>query len=159
AKVWEFLGPVGTATDIGAGPTISAPGVNGFADGEVYIASKYREVYALNLKTGVRDWMFSIRNDAPNAGGSTRSTAALLGNDLFVGYGAGVYDLNATTGAKVWKTEQFNPATPEVISSPALGGAPGDRVLFVGDMGGAFRAYSLGGQQLWSYNSETFVYG
>src|SRR5262249_39908363 len=151
AQVWSYQAPQGTDTDIGAGPTISAPGVNGFPDGEAYISSKYREVYALNLKTGALNWKFSIGNDSPGAGGATRSTAALLGNDLYVGYGAGVYDLNATTGAKVWKTEDFNPATPEVVSSPAIGGPSGDRVLFVGDMGGSFRAYSLSGHQLWSY--------
>jgi outer membrane protein assembly factor BamB len=158
SKVWQFQAPIGTDTDIGAGPTISAPGANGFADGEVYIASKYRELYALNLKTGVRDWTFSIRNDSPTAGGATRSTAALVGNDVYVGYGAGVYDLNATTGAKVWKTEDFNPATPEVISSPAIGGPASDRVLFVGDMGGAVRAYSMSGHQVWSYNTGSFIY-
>jgi outer membrane protein assembly factor BamB len=157
-QVWSYQAPQGTDTDIGAGPTITAPGVNGFPDGEAYISSKYREVYALNLKTGALDWKFSIRNDSPKAGGATRSTAALLGNDLYVGYGAGVYDINATTGAKVWKTEDFNPSTPEVISSPAIGGPTGSQVLFVGDMGGAFRAYSLTGHQLWSYNSGAFVY-
>ena len=104
------------------------------------------------------DWRFSIRNDSPSAGGATRSTAALLGNDLYVGYGAGVYDLDATTGAKIWKTEDFSPTTPEVISSPAIAGPPGDRVLFIGDVGGAFRAYSLAGRQLWSYDSGAFVY-
>ncbi len=157
-KVWRYQASVGTDTDVGAGPTISAPGVNGFADGEVYVAGKYREVYAINLKTGVLSWMFSIRNDSPAAGGATRSTAALVGNDLLIGYGAGVYDLNATTGAKVWKTEDFNPSTPEVISSPAVSGPAGSRVSFVGDMGGAIRAYSSTGHQLWSYNTGSFVY-
>ncbi len=160
-KAWEYQAPIGTDTDIGAGPTISAPGVNGFADGEVYIASKYKELYALNLKTGIRDWMFSIRNDSPTVGGGgTRSTAALLGNNLYFGYGAGLYDVNATTGARVWKTQGFsaNPATPEVVSSPAIGGPANDRAMFFGDMGGAVRAYSLSGHQLWAYNTGSFIY-
>ena len=92
--------------DVGAGPTISAPGVNGFANGIAYVAGKDRIVYALNLKTGQKRWEFSIRTDSPKAGGATRSTASLLGNRLYVGYGKGVYALNATTGAKVWKTEE-----------------------------------------------------
>jgi outer membrane protein assembly factor BamB len=160
AKVWQYQAPQGTDTDVGAGPTISAPGVNGFADGEVYISSKYREVYALDLATGALNWKFSIRNDSPAAGGATRSTAALLGNDLYVGYGAGVYDLNATTGAKVWKTEDFNPSTPEVISSPAIGGPANDRFLVVGDMGGTVRAYNMSGHQTWSYGTGAgnFIY-
>ncbi len=158
AQIWRYQAPVGNDTDIGAGPTISAPGVNGFADGEVYVASKIREVYGINLKTGLRDWMFSIQNDSPQAHGATRSTAALIGNDLLIGYGAGVYDLNATTGAKIWKTQDFNPSTPEVISSPAVSGPAGARVSFVGDVGGAIRAYSMTGHQLWSYDTGSFVF-
>ena len=157
-KVWRFQAGVGTDTDVGAGPTISAPGVNGFADGEVYVAGKYREVYAINLKTGALSWMFSIRNDSPAAGGATRSTAALVGNELLIGYGAGMYDLNATTGAKIWKTEDFSAPTPEVISSPAVSGPATSRVSFVGDMGGTIRAYAMTGHQLWSYNTGSFVY-
>jgi hypothetical protein len=115
-------------------------------------------MYALNLKTGALNWLFSIRTNSPKIGGATRSTAALLGNDLLFGYGAGIYRLNATTGAKIWKTTDFQPSTPEVVSSPAIGGAANDRVIFFGDMGGSFRAYSMGGHELWSYNSGAFVF-
>lgn len=158
AKVWRYQGGIGTDTDIGAGPTITGPGVNGFPDGEVYVSSKYREVYAINLKTGVGNWLFSIRTDSPKIAGAPRSTAAILGNSLFLGYGAGIYRLNAVTGTKVWKTTDFNPATPEVISSPAVAGPANDNVVFFGDVGGSFRAYSLSGHQLWSYNSGALVY-
>jgi outer membrane protein assembly factor BamB len=160
-KVWRFQAGQGSDTDVGAGPTISVPGPNGFPDGAVYVASKYREFYAIDLKTGALDWKFSIRDDSPASGGAPRSTAALLGHNVYFGYGAGVYDLDARTGAKVWKTEDFGPSIPEVISSPAISGASGNQVLFVGDTGtaGTFRAYSLTGHQLWSYDSGSFVYG
>src|SRR5262249_53327389 len=52
AQAWRFQAALGSEKDVGAGPTISAPGVNGFADGEVYVASKARELYALDLTTG-----------------------------------------------------------------------------------------------------------
>jgi outer membrane protein assembly factor BamB len=162
ARIWRFQTQVFTAdNDVGAGPTISAPGVNGFANGVAYVAGKDRIVYALNLKTGAEIWEFSIRGDSPKAGGATRSTAALVGNRVYVGYGKGVYALNATTGAKVWKTEESaGITTMEVISSPAITGAAGARILFVGDMAGKVYAFDLQtGNDLWSYATGGFIYG
>jgi outer membrane protein assembly factor BamB len=142
--------------DVGAGATISAPGVNGFADGVAYIAGKNRIVYALNLRTGAEIWKFSIRADVPRVFGATRSTPAIVGNRIYIGYGAGVYALDARTGAKVWRS---NGGT-EVISSPAVTGAAGDQVLFVGDLGGAVRGLRLSdGQEMFSYQTGAFVYG
>jgi outer membrane protein assembly factor BamB len=162
ARIWRFQTQVFTMdNDVGAGPTISTPGVNGFANGVAYVAGKDRIVYALNLKTGAKLWEFSIRADAPKAGGATRSTAALVGNRLYIGYGKGVYALNATTGAKVWKTEQSaGITTMEVISSPAISGAASKRVLFVGDLAGKVYAFNLqNGNDLWSYATGGFIYG
>jgi outer membrane protein assembly factor BamB len=160
ARVWRFQTQVfHPDNDVGAGPTISPPGVNGFADGVAYVAGKNRIVYALNLRTGAKLWEFSIRDDAPNAGGSTRSTAALVGNRLYVGYGEGVYSLNATTGAKVWRSADVGPPTAEVISSPAISGAAGDRVLFIGDMAGKVIALDVSGARLWTFSTGGFIYG
>jgi outer membrane protein assembly factor BamB len=162
ARIWRYETQTFTLdNDVGAGPTISAPGVNGFANGVAYVAGKNRIVYAINLKTGNLIWQFSIRDDSPAAGGATRSTASLLGNKLYIGYGAGVYALNATTGAKVWKTEQSaGIATMEVISSPAVTGPAGKRVLFVGDLAGTVYAFDLQtGNDLWSYQTGGFIYG
>jgi outer membrane protein assembly factor BamB len=162
ARIWRFQTQVFTTdNDVGAGPTISAPGVNGFAGGVAYVAGKDRIVYALNLRTGAELWEFSIRADAPKAGGATRSTASLVGNRLYIGYGKGVYALNATTGAKVWKTEQSaGIATMEVISSPAISGAANQRVLFVGDLAGKVYAFDVQtGNDLWSYATGGFIYG
>ena len=162
ARIWRYETQTFTLdNDVGAGPTISAPGVNGFANGVAYVAGKNRIVYAINLKTGNRIWQFSIRDDSPSAGGATRSTASLLGNKLYIGYGAGVYALNATTGAKVWKTEQSaGIETMEVISSPAVTGPAGGRVLFVGDLAGSVYAFNLQtGNDVWSYQTGGFIYG
>ena len=162
ARIWRYETQTFTLdNDVGAGPTISAPGVNGFGNGVAYVAGKNRIVYAINLKTGNLIWKFSIRDDSPGAGGATRSTASLLGNRLYIGYGAGVYALNATTGAKVWKTEQSaGIETMEVISSPAVTGPAGKRVLFVGDLAGSVYAFDLQtGNDLWSYQTGGFIYG
>ncbi len=160
ALVWRFQTQIfAQDNDVGAGPTISQPGVNGFADGVVYVAGKDRIVYALNLRTGAKMWEFSIRDDSA-AGGATRSTAALLGDRLYIGYGAGVYALNATTGAKVWRTEDFGTVTQEVISSPAVtGDAATGRVLFVGDLDGKIYGFGLDGHKLFQYATGGFVYG
>ncbi len=156
-KLWRVQTQIfNMDNDVGAGATISAPGVNGFADGVAYIAGKNRIVYALNLRTGEEIWRFSIRDDVPKVYGATRSTAALVGDRLYIGYGAGVYALDARTGAKVWRSA----GGTEVISSPAVTGVDGDQVLFVGDLGGAVRALRLSdGQELWSYQTGAFIYG
>ena len=92
ALVWRFQTQIfAQDNDVGAGPTITAPGVNGFADGVVYVAGKDRILYALNLRTGAKIWQFSIRADSVGVGGATRSTAAYLNGVLYIGYGAGVY--------------------------------------------------------------------
>lgn len=156
-RIWRFHTEVFEwDDDVGAGPTISPPTMNGFADGVVYISGKNRIVYALNLRTGELIWRFSIRDDAATVGGATRSTAALVADRIYVGYGGGVYALSAKTGAKIWRSD----GTAEVISSPAVSGAKGDRVLFVGDLGSKVYAFDLqSGAQLWSYKTGGFIYG
>ena len=170
ALVWRFQTKVfSTDDDVGAGPTITPPGANGFADGVAYVAGKDNIVYALNLRTGAEIWEYNTKNGFP-AGfikGSTRSTAVVFNNRLYVGYGDGVLALDAVTGNLVWHTTT-TPTTAagsapssETISSPALtgAGAPGGRVMFVGDMGGKVRAIDTNGTQLWSYATGNFVYG
>jgi outer membrane protein assembly factor BamB len=155
-QVWRFQTQIFSQdSDVGAGPTISPPGVNGFADGVAYVAGKNKVVHALNLRTGALIWRFGIGADAPGSGGATRSTAALLGNRLFLGFGKGTYGLDATTGAKVWRSDTGT----EVISSPAVTGPPGEEVLFVGDLGGTVRALrAVDGRQLWSNPTGAFIY-
>ena len=131
AVVWRFQTALGTDTDVGAAPTISAPGVNGFADGVVYETGKDGDVYALNLVTGTAYWSFALPGNHPS-----QSAAALVGNTIYEGYGAssgGEIALNATTGAVVWD----NTSVPANISSPAVSGAAGDQVLLLGDLTGA----------------------
>jgi outer membrane protein assembly factor BamB len=160
ARVWRFQTEVfHPDNDVGAGPTISPPGTNGFADGVVYVPGKNRIVYALNLLTGTKIWEFRIRDDALPNGGATRSTPALVGDRLYVGYGSGVYALNAKTGAKIWKSTDAG----EVIPSPAVtgpAGPPADRVLFVGDLNGRVKGYNAQtGATVFTYTTGGFIYG
>ena len=108
-RVWRFKTQTFSQDqDVGAGPTVSAPGVNGFADGVVYVAGKDSIMYALNLRTGAEIWEYPIRNEAP---GATRSTAALVGRTLYVGNGSPVqlYAIDAVTGTKVWSSTAAGP--------------------------------------------------
>jgi outer membrane protein assembly factor BamB len=156
--VWRFQTQFFFADgDVGAGPTISPPGVNGFADGVAYVIPKTGILYALNLTTGAKLWEFSIRADAPVSNGPTRSTPALVDDRLYLGYGSGVYGINAVTGAKVWRTQ--SDTAVEVTSSPAVTGSAGDRTLLVGDVSGKLYALrAADGAKLWSYATGGLVY-
>ena len=65
AQVWRFqtLKSFSDA-DVGAAPSISAPGVNGIADGAVYEVGKDGQEYALDLLTGAEIWTFNLYADA-----------------------------------------------------------------------------------------------
>ncbi len=127
----------GPDEDVGTGPTIGAPGANGFADGVVYIDGKDGIEYALDLLTGKQIWSFTLGAGSGNA--LAVSEAALAGNTLVVGFAGSVFALNATTGAKIWKV------TPggTIQASIAVSGGPGDQVLFTGDLNDHEYGFSL----------------
>lgn len=160
-RVWRFQTEVfHPDNDVGAGPTISAPGVNGFVDGVAYISGKNKIVYALNLRTGAKLWEYRIRDQSWGTAGATRSTAALVGNRLLVGYGAGLLALEATTGSRVWHSQEQGFSTSEVLSSPAVTGPPGDRVVFVGDLAGKVHGIRFSdGARVFQYQTGGFIYG
>ena len=86
AQLWRFQAIVGTDSDVGAPPTISPPGVNGFADGVVYETPKSAVTYALDLQTGAVLWQFDLRTGLPgNAGNPAQSGASLVGNAVYIG--------------------------------------------------------------------------
>ena len=160
ARVWRFQSEQFAADqDVGVGPTISPPGVNGFSDGVAYVAGKDSIAYALNLRTGAKIWEYRIRDDA-GPDGHTRSTAALVGRTLFMGNGPNVelYAIDAITGTKVWSSTAAHPT--DVLSSPAVSGASGNRVMFVGNVEGTLFAHSLDtGAVLWSYDTGREIHG
>ena len=145
----------GSDADVGAPPTIAEPGVVGtsgsaaFTDGVVYDTGKDAITYALDLQTGQQIWSFSIRNGITNGGGNpAQSGAALVGGFIYLGYGDGMFSLNAVTGAlnPNWTTGAFpgtTAATAGVISSPAVSGPAGNQVLIVGDLAGNVDVFNL----------------
>jgi outer membrane protein assembly factor BamB len=149
AQVWRFQTAInGADQDVGAPPTISAPGVNGLADGAVYINGKDKIEYALDLLTGAELWEFDMGTDAGIESNSVSGTA-LVGGDVVVSYATYTYELDAVTGSMVWRT----PAMASIsLASPAVSGAPGDQVVIVGDLAANLYAYNLGdGSLVWQH--------
>ncbi len=159
--VWRFqTKEYAVDNDVGDGPTISPPGVNGFADGVVYVSGKDRIAYALNLRTGAEIWEFPMRTDAPSTHSGGRSTAALVDNRVYLGDALGMYALDAVTGAKIWRSQDVGPVTQEILSAPAVAGPAGDRVIFAGDLSGKVLAFSAAdGSRLWTYQTGALIYG
>jgi outer membrane protein assembly factor BamB len=68
---------------------------------------------------------------------------------LIVGQAIGVTAFNATTGAQLWTytdpvdSQLFPQEPPEVVSSPAISGPAGQRVISYADLGGHFRVLSV----------------
>jgi outer membrane protein assembly factor BamB len=157
ALIWHFsvYNPPPGNYDIGSAATVSPPGNNGFADGVVYQESKYGIIYALDMATGAEIWEtnFGKLSRGDLAG---RSSPALDGNTLVFGMGDGAIALNATTGAVLWHFR--DPATAEVLSSPAVIGPTGNQIVTFGDASGLFHVLALStGQELYSYQTGGYI--
>jgi outer membrane protein assembly factor BamB len=156
AEVWHYTTTTNGDSDVGAGPTISPPGANGFTDGAVYIDGKDQVEYALDLKTGALIWQFNLKKNA-GSGAKAICTAALVGTNLIITYNQYVYDLNAVSGALTWRSAATGTAT--FIASPAISGAPGNEVIVAGDIGGTERAYSLAtGSQVFAFTAAKSIF-
>jgi outer membrane protein assembly factor BamB len=167
ALLWRFQTFVKSEDDdVGAGTTIQAPGVNGFAHGVAYVAGKDRVFYALDLQTGAKLWEYDVYKDDPKPPSSTRSTAALDGNVLYFGAASGMYALSAVTGTspggtKLWRSDQVTGASPtaEILSSPAVTGPAGDQLVVAGDITGKVYGWdAITGQLKWSYQAGAYVF-
>jgi eukaryotic-like serine/threonine-protein kinase len=150
ALLWRFQTlQTGADQDVGAGPTISVPGINGFADGVAYIDGKDGIEYALNLLTGAKIWSFTLGPGSSMA--LAVSEAALSGNTLTVCYAGSVFSLNATTGTLIWEATLGG----AIEASPAITGGAGDQALFTGDLNGNEYGLSLSdGTQVFSVTTK-----
>lgn len=155
-EVWHFTTTSVGDLDVGAGATISPPGANGFADGVVYIDGKDQVEYALDLSTGASLWQFNLKKNA-GSGAKAICTAALVGTNLIITYNQYVYDLNAVSGAVVWRSAATG--TADFIASPAISGAPGDQVILAGDLAGTEHAYALAtGAEVFKFKASATIF-
>jgi outer membrane protein assembly factor BamB len=147
ARVWRYQTSTAADSDVGAPPTISPRGQNGFANGVVYVTGKVKVVYALNLATGALIWKHAL---AKGTNGDVAG-AALVGDRVYVDSDTGVYALNATTGAQVWHA--LSGAT--FFDSPAVTGPAGRQVLVAASTQGSIYALSLAtGATLWTQKPD-----
>lgn len=155
AIVWRFQTMVvNNDSDVGAGIAISPPGVNGFADGVAYTNGKNGLTYAVDLTTGAMIWSYVFEN--PEMLNGSRSTPALVGNQLVFGTSEGTFDLNATTGALNW--HYVLPAGDENLGAVAIEGPPGQRVVLTTNLYGQFQVLSLAtGSLLYSYQTGSYI--
>ena len=138
SSLWRFQTvQTGDDQDVGAGPTISAPGINGFADGVVYIDGKDGVEYALDLLTGQSIWSFTLGPGSASA--IAVSTAALAGDTLVAAYSGSMFAINATTGTMIWHAAPGG----RFEASPAVSGSAGDQALFAGNTNGHEYGLSL----------------
>jgi outer membrane protein assembly factor BamB len=143
ALAWRYQTSTLADSDVGAPPTISPPGRNGFIDGVVYVTGKDKVVYALDLTTGRLIWKYAL---ATGTHGDL-SGAALVNNRIYVGSDTGVYALNAVTGALIWHVL----SSSTFYASPAVTGPAGQQVLVIGDNSGNLYALNLAtGATVWT---------
>jgi len=148
ALVWRYRTSAEKDADVGAPPTISPPGRNGFAGGVVYVTAKDKVTYALNLTTGTLIWKHPL---AVGTNGDLSGTA-LVGGRVYVGSDTGVYALSAVTGTQIW---HVLPAAT-FFASPAVTGPSGRQVLLIGDTTGHLYALNLAtGATVWTQQPST----
>ena len=148
ALVWRYQTSTLDLADVGAAPTISPPGRNGFADGVVYVTGKDKVVYAIDLTTGSLIWKYAL---AKGSHGDLSGTA-LVNNRIYLGSDTGVYALNAITGALIWHV--LSSAT--FYASPAVTGPVGQQVLLIGDTTSNLYALNLAtGAPVWTQHLTT----
>ena len=148
ALVWRYAtdNPPPGSFDVGAGITISTPGVNGFADGVAYAVNKAGYLAALDLTTGAPIWTVL-------QGGSI-STPALMAKHLIYSQGSTLTSLNAVTGALEWTV----PIGGGADGAVAIAGPLGSEVAAVGDNSGRFGVYSAEtGATLYTFQTGSYV--
>lgn len=113
----------------------------GFAkyENKVITANTKGQVYALDIRTGVKDWEF-------RTGGKVYSTPAVWKDIVVVGSSdAHIYGLSAQTGELRWKVN----AGKAVLGSPAVK----DGIAYIGGSDGKFRALDVKtGDQIWVFD-------
>ncbi|WP_149912767.1 outer membrane protein assembly factor BamB family protein [Sphingobacterium cavernae] len=128
AKVaWEYIND----GDLGAGFS---------SDGKLaFTANTIGELYALDIKTGLRKWVFQT-------GGKIYSTPAVANGIVMVGSSDNfIYAVNSKTGKEIWKVQ----ADHAVLGSPNIYKGK----VYIGASDGIFRCIDLkSGKVVWTYD-------
>lgn len=139
-KVWSYQTQNTVEGDVGTGASVTAPGVNGFADGAVYISNNGGYTYGLDLTTGQQYWRFDYKSYLGPGTGPDRGTAAVVGDHVIVPGPDGAICLNAVTGQVVWSWRDASAQSGDTESDSAatVVGPQGKAVVAVTDLAGNF---------------------
>lgn len=139
--IWNFT----TSGDDGGNIAIhSSPAI---LDDVVFVGSLYgAKLYAINASTGVKIWDYSLN------GNIFSSPSVYNGKVFFNAEYAGVYCLNATSGAFIWSTSD---TMSFVYSSLAVA----DDRVFIGDSHDKFYCFDAStGESLWNFTNIAGVW-
>jgi outer membrane protein assembly factor BamB len=157
-QIWSFatlVNPTFSDDDVGAGASITPPGVNGFTDGVAYVPGKDGWMYALNLTTGAVIWEFNFGKAFDVGPEYSRATPCVIGDHVLFGGTMGLAELNAITGAPLWHTQAAGGG--EVLSACAAVGPYKTRVVAVTDLSGHLTVLNaVTGAILYSYQMGFF---
>ncbi|MCI4373329.1 MAG: PQQ-binding-like beta-propeller repeat protein [Thermoplasmata archaeon] len=159
--LWRFqcYNPPGKDYDVGAGPTVAAPGANEFPQGVVYVTNSADIAYALDLNNGTLIWetnFYALSGLSPLVEPRARSTPALAGKDVIFGFNLGLINLNARTGKLLWIYDDA--ARMESISAPAIAGPTAHAIVATGDVSGSFDVLSRsGGKSIYTYPTGGWI--
>lgn len=157
-KVWSFQtlpepGDPNADIDVGAGVAVSPPGADGFADGVAYVPGEDGYMYAFDLTSGALIWDTYFGTGLPPVH-TARATPALVNGDVVFGESSGVMALNAVTGKEDWS---FDSGGIESVSAAAALGPPGEQVVAVTTVAGAFDVLSAEtGALLYQYQTPGY---
>jgi outer membrane protein assembly factor BamB len=154
AQVWRFQTVSGSDSDVGAAPTISVPGVNGIADGAVYVMGKDQHEYALDFTTGALYWDFDL-SSVNCSTDPVSGTALVADRDMVLfNFCKWIYAVSATATGTGTTTEMWrSAATSHSRASPIVSGASGNQVVLRPDKGGDEDAFKLSdGSELTPFN-------
>jgi outer membrane protein assembly factor BamB len=159
--IWRFqcYNPPGKDYDVGAGPTVSPPGANGFPQGVVYITNSADIAYAVDLNNGTLVWetnFYTLSGLPTSVEPRARSTPALESKDVIFGYNEGLINLNARNGKLLWIANDSTGT--ESIASPAIAGKYSHSIVITGDVGGNLDVFArIGGLRLYTYPTGGWI--
>jgi len=119
------------------GPIWSTPAI---ADGIVVVGSMDKKIYGVSLEDGTELWQYETS-------GAVSSTPLVVDDIVVVGsFDRTLYALDILSGREKWSVGFSNWIW--------AGGVRGQRLIYVADLDGNVRAFTVGGLEAWSFRAD-----
>ncbi|RPI61449.1 MAG: hypothetical protein EHM48_05635, partial [Planctomycetaceae bacterium] len=120
------------------------------ADGRVFIGSRDKNLYAINLADGKELWRYAT-------GGNVSSTPCVAGGRVFFGSeDTNLYCLNAADGKLIWKYATDG----EIHGSPTIATRDGAAVVLIGSYDKFMHCVSAtDGKKIWTFETDNYING